>query len=117
MRDARRNAADFAVGEPVIFDAGEIDRRQFLKRVARACGPWIGELRVAVARELHFGVEAVLRADVLEILFLVGGVDAEEVVIVGDFVDQDVVHEAAMLVEQAGVVRLARSSASGRRWW
>ena len=53
----------------------------------------------------------------LEILVLIGGVDAEEVVVVGDFVNQDVVDEAAVIVEQAGVVGLAESSASGRRWW
>ena len=67
------------------------------------------DLRVALARELDFGIEAVLRADVLEILLLVGGVDAEEVVVVGHLVDQDVVDEAAVLVEQAGVVGLAES--------
>ena len=66
-----------------------------------------GDLRVALAREFDLGVEVVLRRDVLEILVLVGGVDAEEVVIVRDFVHQDVVDEAAVVVEQAGVVRLA----------
>jgi hypothetical protein len=53
------------------------------------------------------GVEAVVRADVLEILLLVGGVDAQEEMVVGHFVDQDVVHEPAVLVEQAGIMRLA----------
>ena len=92
------------------------DRRQLLQRRQRL-RTLDRELRVAVARELHFGVEAVLRADVLEILVLIGGVDAEEVVVVGDFVDQDVVHEAAVLVEQAGVMRLADLQLARRRWW
>jgi hypothetical protein len=43
---------------------------------------------------------------VLEILILIRGVDAEEEGIVRDFVDQDVVDEAAVFVEQAGVMRL-----------
>jgi len=44
---------------------------------------------------------------VLEILLLVGGVDAQEVVVLGDLVDQDIVYEPAVLVEQPGVARLA----------
>ena len=70
-------------------------------------GPLDGDLRVAVAVIFDHGVEAVLGDDVLEILVLVGGVDAEEIMIVGDFVDQDVVHEAAVFVEQAGVMGLS----------
>ncbi len=73
----------------------------------RACGPWIGDLRVAVAGEFHLRVEAVVRADVLEILVLIRRVDAQEEMIVRDFVDQDVVDESAVLVEQPGIVRLA----------
>jgi hypothetical protein len=104
--DAGRRSANLAVGEPVIFDAGKVDRRQLLHRGAglRALD---GELRVAVAREIDYGIEAVVGADVLEILVLVGGVDAEEVVVVGNLVDQDVVDEAAVVVEQAGVVGLS----------
>ncbi len=55
----------------------------------------------------------VVRQDVLEILLLVGGVDAEEIVVVGDFVDQDVVDETAVLVEQAGILGLARLETAG----
>ena len=43
----------------------------------------------------------------LVILLLVGGVDAQEEVVVGHFVDQNVVYEAAVGVKQPGVVRLA----------
>ena len=85
--------------------------------VARAFGPWIASLRVAVAGEFHLRVEAVVRADVLEILFLVRGVDAQEIVVVGHLVHQDVVDEAAVLVEQAGIVRLAGLELARRRWW
>ena len=43
----------------------------------------------------------------LEIFFLVRRVDAKEEIVVGDLVDQDVIDEAAVFVEQTGVVRLA----------
>ncbi len=86
--------------------AAKIDRRQLLQR-ARGLRALDRDLRIAIAGELDLGVEAVVRADVLEILLLIGRVDAEEDMIVGDLVDQDVVDEAAVLVEQPGVVRLA----------
>ena len=34
-RDARRRAGDFAVGEPVVADARQVDRRQLLQRRQR----------------------------------------------------------------------------------
>ena len=104
MRDARRNAAHRAIGEPVILDGAEIRRRQFL-RVA-GLRPLDGDLGVALARKLHLCVEAVDGADVLEILLLVGGVHAQEEVVVRHLVYQDIVHEAAVLVKQAGILRL-----------
>ena len=55
--------------------------------------------------------------DVLEVLFLVGGVDAEEVMIVRDLVHQDVVDEAAVLVEQPGILRLPDLQFGDARWW
>ena len=42
----------------------------------------------------------------LEVLLLIRGVDADEDMVVGDLVDQDVVNESAVIVEQAGVLRL-----------
>ena len=66
-----------------------------------------GDLAVAVAGELDGGIEAVMRAYVLEILLLVGGVDAKEEIVGGHFVHQNIVHEAAMLIEQPGVMRLS----------
>jgi hypothetical protein len=75
--------------------------------VALGFRPLDGDLRVAVAIVFDDGVAMVLRGDVLEILILIGGVDAEEVVILGHLVHQDVVHKTAVLVEQARVVRLA----------
>ena len=43
----------------------------------------------------------------LVVLILVGGVCADKDVAVRNFVDQDVVHETAMIVEQAGILSLA----------
>ncbi len=63
------------------------------------------------------GVEFIGAADVLEILLLVGGVDAKEEVIVRHLVHQDVVHESAVLIEQAGVLRLADVQFAMLRWW
>ena len=104
-RDAGGRAGDFAVGEVVILDRREIGAGQLLQSRWRL-GPLNRQLRVTIACKLHFGVSLVQRGDVLEILILIGGVDAEEVVIVGHFVDQDVVDESAVLVQQAGVMRL-----------
>ena len=106
MRDPGGRAGDFAIGEPVILDGAQIHGCEFLQGRS-GFGSLDGDLCVAVAVILHHGVEAVLGRDVLEILILIGSVDAQEVVIVGDFVHQDVVDETAVLVEQAGVVGLA----------
>ena len=54
------------------------------------------------------GVEVVLGDDVLEILILIARIDAEEEVVVGDLVHQNIVHEPAVLVEKPGVVRLSQ---------
>ena len=75
--------------------------------MGRGFGSLDGDLCVALAVILHHGVKAVLGYDVFEILILIGGVDAEEIMIVGDLVHQDIVDEAAVFVEQAGVVGLA----------
>ena len=74
--------------------------------VARACGPWMAICAYRSPANSTSASNWFCAADVLEILFLVGGVHAQEVVVVGHLVHQDVVHEAAVLVEQPGVVRL-----------
>ena len=101
-----------AVGEPVIADGGQIGGGELLQRGARV-RTLDGDLRVVVARQADLGVEVVVRPDVLEILLLVGGVDAQEIVVVGDFVDQHVVDESAVLVEQARILDLAGLEAAG----
>ena len=66
-----------------------------------------GELGEARAGVFDGGFETIIREDVFVILVLIGGVDAQEVVFVGDFVDQDVVDESAVSVEQRGILGLA----------
>ena len=75
--------------------------------VSSARGPWIAICAYAVARVFDGAIELVVRGDVLVILVLIGRVHAQEEMIVGDLVDQDVVDETAVLVEQPGIVRLA----------
>ena len=101
----RRHAGDGSVLEPVIADGGEFHGRELFESAQRE-RTLDGDLCVTVARELDLGVELVGRADVLEIFFLVGGVDAKEEVIVSHLVHQDVVDEAAVLIEQPGILRL-----------
>ncbi len=48
-----------------------------------------------------------MRGDMLVVFVLIGRVDAQEEMIVGDLVDQDVVDESAVLVQQARIMRLA----------
>ena len=49
----------------------------------------------------------------LKILLLVGGVNTQEKMIVRDFVDQNIVDEAAMFVKQGRVMRLPRLQPRG----
>ena len=66
--------------------------------VALALGPWMA---ICAYRSPLFSTAAsqsFCASDVLEILVLIGGVDAEEVMIVGDLVHQDIVHKTAVLV-------------------
>ena len=111
-RDARRRAGDRAIDEPVVANGGEIRCGELLQSRARV-RTLNGDLRVIVARQAHRGVEAIVRADVLVIFFLVGRVHAQEIMIVGDLVDQHVVDESAVFVEQAGVLDLARLKPRG----
>ena len=112
MRDARRNAANLAIGEPIVLDAGQVHGSHFLQRGARA-RPLDSDLGVPFGSEFHPRIEMVAGADMLVVLLLVGGVDAQEKVVAGHLVDQNIVHEAAVGVEQPGVMRLADFELAG----
>ena len=102
-----------AIDEIVVADARQGSACQFLERGERL-GALNRDLRVAVAGEIHLGSPAVGVADMLVVLLLVRGVHAQEKAILGDAVHQDIVHEAAVIVEQAGVLDLARGELGGR---
>ncbi len=89
---------------------------QFLQSGARV-GALDGDLRITSLDSRTSASKRLCAHDVLEVLLLVGGVDAQEIVVVGDFVDQDVVDESAVFVEQAGVLDLAGFQPRWRRWW
>ena len=67
-----------------------------------------GDLGVAAAGKIHFSIEAFAGClpDVIEILFLVAGVDAEKHVAVRKAMNKDVVHRAAMFIEERRVMGL-----------
>ena len=101
-------SADFAIGEPVILDARRDPPASVSAAWRGAFGPCMASLRIAVAGEIHLGVEAVVRADVLEILVLVGGVDAQEIT------DRRPLCGPGCRPRSRRVRRAARSSAPGR---
>ena len=57
-----------------------------------------GQLGVPIAGELHFRVVTVQAGDVFEIFLLIGSVHADEVMVVGELVHQNVVDESSVLV-------------------
>ncbi len=71
-----------------------------------ANGPLHGELRVTRPGVFNGRVETVVGGDVLVILVLIRRVDAQEIMIVRDFVDQDVVDESAVFIQQRRVLGL-----------
>jgi hypothetical protein len=107
-----RSAGHLPVRKPVIPDGCEIGPGQFLKRreSPRALD---GQLSIVVAHEFHARIEPIRRADMRKILFLVGCVDAEEIMILRHFVNQDIVYYPAVRVQQRRVLRLAHFEFAG----
>ena len=71
------------------------------------------QLRIARAGVFHLGAEAVVLANVLEVLVLIAGVDAQQVVRIGDAVHQQIVHKRARRGHQPGILRLAVAQVRG----
>ena len=65
------------------------------------------KLGVARARVFDSRIEMVLLGNMLVILILIRGVDAQEVMIVGNFVDQNIIDETTVRIEQSRVLGLA----------
>ena len=104
--DARGRAGEMTVDEMVTLDRRQVNVGEFLYDAGgeRSLDGELGEARAGV---FDGGVETIVGDDVFVILILIGGVDAQEVVIVGDFVDQDVVDETAVSIEQRRILGLA----------
>jgi hypothetical protein len=106
-RDQGGNAVHVAAREPVVPDGGQVHVAQRLQNADRL-RPLNGELRIRVADIFHLAVELrSLPGDPGEILVAVGGVDAKEIVVGRQAMDEDVVHEGSPRREQAGILRLA----------
>ena len=95
-----------AVGEVVVGDAGEVHGGQFLQRLQRA-GALHGQLRHAVGGVLQLGALGVVGGAPRPVLVDVGGVHHQQVLLGLILVDQQVVHNAPLLVGQAGVLHAA----------
>ncbi len=102
--NSRRNSAYNAIGEVVVANRREIDDQLLQRR--RTIRPLDGDLRIADTGILYLCIEFVVRDDVFEILLLVRSIHANEKMIIGDFVNQNVVDKAAMLVQQPGIMSL-----------
>ena len=72
-----RSACYSAIREPIILDVIKPRVRQSLKSRERF-RPLNGQLRVAIASEVHFGFKVIVRTDMLKILLLVGGVNTQK---------------------------------------
>ena len=103
---ARRRAGNVAVLEVIVGDRGEGNFGQLLESFERA-GSLHGDLRIARTGIFHRAIELVVGGNVLKIFILIRRINAQEIVIVGDLVDQNIVDEAAMFVKQPRILRLA----------
>src|ERR1700683_2541865 len=111
-RDQAINAADFAKSKMVVADRIERTWRKLLQNF-RCVWALNRELRIARAGVFHFRVELVVRDDMLKIVVLVPGIDAEQIMRVREFVDQQIVNERAPGSHQPRIVRLANIQFGG----
>ena len=107
-------ATDRAPGEPIILDRAQVHLGQFGQRLLRARS-LDGELRVVVAvvADVHAGEGSDLGANPLVVLLAGAGVDDQQIVVVAEFVDQDVVDECSLGIEHGRVLRLADGQLRG----
>ena len=106
--DARGHSREMTVDEMVTLDGRQVNVGEFLYDAGgeRSLHGELGEARSGI---FDGGVETIVGDDVFVILILIGGVDAQEIVFVGDFVDQDVVDESAVFRRAALNIGLGRA--------
>ncbi len=107
-RERGTDARHFPMREPVVPDGGEIDRRQALHN-RRGLRPLHGDQGITIGgvHDRHLaGLRRVLR-DPGVVLLDVRGVDDEQIVLLGEAVDQHVVDECAFGRGECRVLRLA----------
>ena len=114
-RDERvGDAANRAPGEPIILDRAQVGLGQLGQRILgpRPLDRELGVV-VAVVADVHAGEGAHLGADPLVVLLAGAGVDDQQVVVVAEFVHQDVVDKRSLGIEHGRVLRLARGQLGG----
>ena len=101
-------AGHFPVREPVVLHAGEIDGRERLHD-AQGLGPLHGDERVAGARidDRDLAHCRRVRGDPGVVLLDVRGIDDQQVVAIGEAVDEHVVDEGALGCGERRVLRLS----------
>ena len=114
-RDERvGNAANRAPGEPIILDRAQI-RLGELGQGVLGPRPLDRELGVVVAvvADVHAGKGTHLGANPLVVLLAGAGVDDQQVVVVAEFVHQDVVDKGSLGIEHGRVLGLAHGQPGG----
>src|SRR5579862_7458815 len=88
------NPANFAKSKVVVANRIERNGREALKNFLRSralnC-----QLRVSWPSVLDLRIEFVIRFDVFEVVILIASVDAQQIVRVRDFMNQQVIHKSA----------------------
>ena len=101
--DAGGGAGDGSVKEVVSLDGSEIGIRQLAEDEGRERA-LNRQLRVPRAGVFNGRLKTVVGDNMPVVFILIGRVDAQEVIIGGDFVDQDVVDKASVAVEQRRIL-------------
>ncbi len=104
--DDGRHAVHVPFGKPVVLDGGQVDVHQRLHSLQRLRA-LDGDLRIAVAGVLDLNVAGLVLQNPADVLVPVGGVDAQHVPPLVETVHQQVVHERALRIHEAGIVDLA----------
>ena len=110
--DEGLHAIDLACQEPIVFQRRDRRAGETLHNAERP-GPLHGKLRISLACVLHLSVEAAVAVDVVEVLILVAGIHAKQIMAVGNLVHEQVIDKRPRGSHQAGILRLAIDKPGG----